>query len=52
MDLTGSGRTMIAATVDRLLPDIPPERIIVVTGEITEDAVAVCVAPLCPVKIF
>ncbi len=40
LDLTGSGRTMIAATVDRLLPDIPPERIIVVTGEITEDAVA------------
>ena len=40
LDLTGSGRTMIAATVDRLIPDIPPERVLVVTGEITKDAVA------------
>ncbi|MCP4602554.1 MAG: mannose-1-phosphate guanylyltransferase [Proteobacteria bacterium] len=39
LDLTGSGRTMIAATVDRLTPDIPPERVIVVTGEITAGAV-------------
>ena len=40
LDLTGSGKTMIAATQERLLPDIPPERVIVVTGEITADAVA------------
>ncbi len=40
LDLTGSGRTMIAATLDRLQPDIPPERVIVVTGRITADAVA------------
>ena len=39
LDLTGSGRSMIAATVDRLLPDIPPERILVVTGEATRKAV-------------
>ena len=30
---------MIAATVDRLQPQIPPERVLVVTGEITRDAV-------------
>ncbi|MDD5307283.1 MAG: mannose-1-phosphate guanylyltransferase [Deltaproteobacteria bacterium] len=35
LDLTGEGRTMIAATVARLAPDISPERVIVVTGEIT-----------------
>lgn len=40
LDLTGSGKTMIAATQERLLPDIPPERVIVVTGEITAEAVA------------
>jgi mannose-1-phosphate guanylyltransferase len=40
LDLTSSGRTMIGATVDRLLPDISPDHIIVVTGEITKDAVA------------
>jgi mannose-1-phosphate guanylyltransferase len=40
LDLTGSGRTMIAATVARLRPDIPPERVIVVTGSVTLDAVA------------
>jgi mannose-1-phosphate guanylyltransferase len=40
LDLTGGGRTMIAATLDRLGPDIPPERVIVVTGAITMDAVA------------
>ncbi len=39
LDLTGSGRTMIAATVDRLKPDIPEERVIVVTGEVTAQAV-------------
>ncbi|MDJ0762465.1 MAG: mannose-1-phosphate guanylyltransferase [Myxococcota bacterium] len=40
LDLTRSGQTMIAATVDRLVPEIPPERVIVVTGDITKDAVA------------
>lgn len=40
LDLTGSGITMIAATVKRLQPDIPPERVIVVTGRVTVDAVA------------
>ena len=42
LDLTRSGRTMIAATVERLQPDIPPERVIVVTGEITVGKVAEC----------
>lgn len=32
-DITGSGRTMIQATVDRLAGLIPPERVYVVTGE-------------------
>jgi mannose-1-phosphate guanylyltransferase len=40
LDLTGSGIAMIAATVQRLRPDIPPERVIVVTGRVTVDAVA------------
>jgi mannose-1-phosphate guanylyltransferase len=40
LDLTGGGRSMLAATVDRLTPHIPPERVIVVTGEITAKAVA------------
>ncbi|MBN2340553.1 MAG: mannose-1-phosphate guanylyltransferase [Deltaproteobacteria bacterium] len=39
LDLTGSGKTMIAATVARLAPHIPPERVIVVTGKITQKAV-------------
>lgn len=40
LDLTDSGKTMIAATVERLGPDIPPERVIIVTGKITQEAVA------------
>jgi len=40
LDLTGSGLTMIAATVDRLRSEVPPERVIVVTGRVTVDAVA------------
>ncbi|MBN2525127.1 MAG: mannose-1-phosphate guanylyltransferase [Deltaproteobacteria bacterium] len=39
LDLTGSGKTMIAATVERLAPHIPPKRVIVVTGRITQKAV-------------
>lgn len=39
LDLTGSGKTMIAATVERLAPYIPPERVIVVTGKVTQQAV-------------
>jgi mannose-1-phosphate guanylyltransferase len=40
LDLTGEGRTMIAATVARLFPEVPPERVLVVTGEITADECA------------
>jgi mannose-1-phosphate guanylyltransferase len=39
LDLTGSGATMIAATLARLAPDIPKERVLVVTGRATADAV-------------
>jgi mannose-1-phosphate guanylyltransferase len=39
LDLMGSGRTMIADTVERLGPEIPPERVIVVTGRATAEAV-------------
>jgi mannose-1-phosphate guanylyltransferase len=38
LDLTGSGRTLIQATVDRLTPVVGP-RIVVVTGAAHEDAV-------------
>ncbi len=40
LDLTGSGITMIAGTVDRMSSEIPTERVLVVTGEVTADAVA------------
>jgi mannose-1-phosphate guanylyltransferase len=46
LDLTGSGRTMLAATVARLKPDIPVERVIVVTGRVTLDAVAAALPDL------
>jgi mannose-1-phosphate guanylyltransferase len=39
LDLTGSGATMIAATLARLAPDVPAERVLVVTGRATADAV-------------
>ena len=52
LDLTGSGSTMIAATVDRLQPDIPPERVIVVTGEVTDEAVAKALPMLPPENIL
>ena len=39
LDLTGSGKTMIAATVERLAPHIPPERVIIVTGRVIQEAV-------------
>jgi mannose-1-phosphate guanylyltransferase len=32
-DITGAGRTMIQATVDRILPLMPPENIYILTGE-------------------
>lgn len=38
LDLTGSGRTLIQATIDRLTP-LVQERIVVVTGAAHEDAV-------------
>ncbi len=47
LDLTGCGSTMIASTVSRLQPDIPPERVIVVTGQVTLDAVAAAL-PMVP----
>jgi mannose-1-phosphate guanylyltransferase len=40
LDLTGSGATMIAATLGRLAPDVPLERALVVTGAAIADAVA------------
>jgi mannose-1-phosphate guanylyltransferase len=52
LDLTGSGRTMIAGTVDRLQPDIPPERVIVVTGEITRQAVIEALPEVPPENIL
>ena len=39
LDLTGSGATMIAATLARLAPEIPAERVLVVTGRATAEAV-------------
>ena len=39
LDLTKSGKTMIAATVERLAPQIPPSRVIIVTGKIIRDQV-------------
>jgi len=39
LDLTGSGTTMIAATLARLAPEIPKERVLVVTGRATADAI-------------
>jgi mannose-1-phosphate guanylyltransferase len=39
LDLTGSGTTMIAATLARLAPEIPAERVLVVTGRATAVAV-------------
>jgi len=52
LDLTGSGRTMIAATVARLQPEIPPERVIVVTGRVTLAAVRAALPDLPPENIL
>jgi len=52
LDLTGSGRTMIGATVGRLQPDIPPERVIVVTGRVTLEAVREAVPELPPENVL
>ncbi|WP_024285263.1 mannose-1-phosphate guanylyltransferase [Cellulomonas sp. KRMCY2] len=38
-DLTGSGRTLLQETLDRLLPLTGPDGVVVVTGERHEDAV-------------
>jgi mannose-1-phosphate guanylyltransferase len=40
LDLTDSGIPMVVGTVQRLLPEIPYERIIIITGKVTEEAVA------------
>jgi len=40
LDLTDSGRPMVADTVHRLLPEIPYERIFIVTQQVTADAIA------------
>lgn len=52
LDLTGSGRTMIAATAERLQPDIPPERVLVVTGAVTARAVAEALPAVPPENIL
>lgn len=52
LDLVGSGRTMIADTVERLKPDVPPERVLVVTGRVTVDAVAEALPELPPENIL
>lgn len=39
LDLTGSGRTLLQGTVDRLLPLTGPDGVVVVTGARHEDAV-------------
>lgn len=49
LDLTGSGRTMIRATVERIVTDISPENVLVVTSEITAEAVAEAL-PMVPRK--
>lgn len=46
LDLSGSGAPMVAGTVARLLPDVPPERILVVTGRILVDAIAAALPEL------
>jgi mannose-1-phosphate guanylyltransferase len=52
LDLTGEGRAMIAATVARLSPDIPPARVIVVTGEITAGECARALPGVPPANIL
>lgn len=52
LDLTGSGRTMIAATAERLQPDVPPERVFVVTGRVTLDAVRAALPDLPPGNVL
>ncbi len=52
LDLSGAGAPMVAGTVGRLLPDIPPERILVITGEILVDAIAKALPELPRENIF
>ncbi len=47
LDLTGSGLPMIAATVERLPCEIPKDRILVVTGEVTAE-IARAALPMLP----
>ncbi|QGQ20054.1 mannose-1-phosphate guanylyltransferase [Cellulomonas sp. JZ18] len=48
LDLTGSGRTLLQATVDRLLPLTGPGHVLVVTGRRHADAVAAQLPELGP----
>ncbi|MBN2804675.1 MAG: mannose-1-phosphate guanylyltransferase [Deltaproteobacteria bacterium] len=43
LDLTKSGKTMLKATVERLAPEIPPDRVIIVTGKNIIDEVILAV---------
>lgn len=52
LDLTNSGKTMIAATVERLAPHIPPERVIVVTGRVIQKAVQAALPDVPPENIL
>jgi mannose-1-phosphate guanylyltransferase len=52
LDLTGSGATMIAATLERLAPEIPPERVLVVTGRATADAVRAALPSVPPENVL
>jgi mannose-1-phosphate guanylyltransferase len=40
LDLTGSGVPMVVDTVERMLPEIPYDRVLVITGEILVEAIA------------
>lgn len=48
LDLTGSGRTLLQQTWDRVLPLCAPERVTVVTGRAHSDAVATQLPGLAP----
>ncbi len=52
LDLTGSGVPMVVGTVRRVLPEIPYERILIITGEITADAIAEALPELPPENIL
>ncbi len=51
-DLTGTGRTLVQATVDRLLPLTGPEGVLVVTGARHAAAVAAQLPELAPAQVL